>query len=70
VNLGLVIADAPTPSMADWLQAWGTIAAAVFSALAVLFAALLLRHELVVRREERADRDAAQARLVFPDRGA
>jgi hypothetical protein len=67
VTLGSAMVEGQTPSMADWLQAWGTIAAAVFSALAVLFAALLLRHELVARREEQADRDAAQARLVFPE---
>jgi hypothetical protein len=46
------------------MQAWGSIASALLTALAVLITGLLLRHELRVRRQELADNDAAQARLV------
>jgi hypothetical protein len=58
---------AEAPNWADVMQAWGTAAGAVMSALAVLAAVLLLRHEMRVRREEQADFDAAQARLVVAE---
>ncbi|MBM0255516.1 hypothetical protein [Micromonospora sp. 4G55] len=53
------------PKVTDWIQAWGTIGGAVFGALAVLAAALLLRHEARSRSDERRDTEARQARLIF-----
>lgn len=47
------------------MQAWGGIASACLSALAALAAIGLLWHEIRVRREEKADSEAAQARLIF-----
>ncbi len=46
------------------MQAWGSILSLVVSTGALIFAGWLLRHEIRVRREEKADSDAAQARLV------
>ncbi|MFI7647398.1 hypothetical protein ACIBTZ_15135 [Micromonospora sp. NPDC049460] len=56
---------AESPKVTDWMQAWGSIASLVMSTLAVLFTALLLRHERRVRREEQEDAQAAQARLII-----
>lgn len=47
------------------MQAWGSIAGLVMSTAAVLFTGLLFRHEIRVRREERRDNEAAQARLII-----
>ncbi|MEU4215885.1 hypothetical protein [Actinoplanes sp. NPDC026623] len=52
------------PNITDWMQGWGSLAAAVTSALAVLFTGWLLRHEIRARREEQADSAGAQARLI------
>jgi hypothetical protein len=54
------------PKITDWMQGWGSIAGLVMSTLAVLLTGLLFRHEIRVRREERQDSEAAQARLVLP----
>ncbi|MEU8262440.1 hypothetical protein AB0C02_17635, partial [Micromonospora sp. NPDC048999] len=53
------------PKVTDWMQAWGSLAGLVMSTIAVLFTGLLFRHEVRVRREERRDAEAAQARLVL-----
>jgi hypothetical protein len=58
----LVAAEAP--NTADWMQGWGAIISLPLSLLAVLFTGWLLRHEIRVRREERTDLEARQARLV------
>jgi hypothetical protein len=58
----VLVADAP--SVTDWMQGWGSILGVILSGLAVIFTALLFRHERNMRREEKADADAAQARLV------
>jgi hypothetical protein len=52
------------PDLADWLQGWGTVAGAAFSALAFLATLGLLMHEIRVRRRDEQDRMASQARLV------
>ncbi len=57
------IADPPT--ITDWMQAWGTLAGALFSALAFAAAVGLLMHEMWIRRREGQDRLAAQARMVL-----
>jgi hypothetical protein len=53
------------PKVTDWMQAWGSLAGLLMSTVAVLFTGLLFRHEVRVRREERRDAEAAQARLVL-----
>lgn len=58
-----VLAEAP--KITDWMQGLGSIAATAASIPALVFTALLYRHEVRTRREERADADVAQARLVF-----
>ncbi|WP_144420152.1 hypothetical protein [Micromonospora haikouensis] len=52
------------PKVTDWMQAWGSLAGLVMSTFAVIFTGLLFRHEIRVRREERRDNEAAQARLI------
>jgi hypothetical protein len=52
------------PDVADWLQGWGTVAGAVFSALAFLATLGLLLHEIRVRRRDEEDPMAQQARLI------
>src|SRR3954454_4893275 len=47
------------------MQAYGTLASTAFNALAVMAASLLLFVEWRRWRKERADSEAAQARLVF-----
>jgi hypothetical protein len=54
-----------TPSVTDWMQGWGTVAGAVFSALALAATVGLLWHEMLVRRRDEEDRLAAQARMVL-----
>jgi hypothetical protein len=46
------------------MQGWGSLLGVLMSTVAVIFTGWLLRHEIKVRREEKADADAAQARLV------
>lgn len=58
----MLVADAP--SVTDWMQGWGSIVSLAVSTGALVFTGWLLRHEIRVRREEKADADAAQARLV------
>ncbi|MFG2055235.1 hypothetical protein ACGFI9_14510 [Micromonospora sp. NPDC048930] len=53
------------PKVTDWMQAWGSLAGLLMSTVAVLFTGLLFRHEVRVRREEKRDAEAAQARLVL-----
>jgi hypothetical protein len=55
---------ADAPSVTDWMQGWGNVLGVVLSSVAVIFTGLLFRHEVRVRREEKADSGAAQARLV------
>ncbi|MEV0810300.1 hypothetical protein [Micromonospora sp. NPDC050200] len=52
------------PKVTDWMQAWGSLAGLVMSTAAVIFTGLLFRHEIRVRREEKQDAEASQARLV------
>lgn len=52
------------PKITDWMQGWGSILGLLMSTVAVVFTGFLLRHERNVRREEKADSDLAQARLV------
>lgn len=52
------------PLWTDVAQAWGTMIGAGGSILAVLAAALLLRHERRIRDAEQRDSEAAQARTV------
>lgn len=47
------------------MQAWGSLVGLMMSTAAVLFAGLLFRHEIRVRREERRDNEATQARLII-----
>lgn len=56
---------AEAPSVTDWLQGIGTIAALPVAVVALWFTARLFQHEIRVRREEKADADIAHARLVF-----
>jgi hypothetical protein len=65
VPCALAQAAAKTPSVTDWMQAWGTVAAAVFSALAFVGTVGLLLHEVRTRRRDEADRIAGQARMVL-----
>lgn len=55
---------AEAPKVTDWMQAWGSVLSLVMSTVAVIFTGWLLRHEIKVRRVERVDTEAAQARLV------
>ncbi|GLI02935.1 hypothetical protein [Phytohabitans aurantiacus] len=48
------------PTLADWMQAWGTVAAVVAGLLAAVFTAGLLIHEM--READRARRDASRER--------
>ncbi len=57
------------PKITDWMQAWGSIAAALMGALAVVVTGLLLRHEMNARREEREEQRIAPARLVISSTG-
>lgn len=56
---------AETPTVTDWLQGVGTIAALPVAVVALSFTAMLFLHERRVRREDKADADVAPARLVF-----
>jgi hypothetical protein len=47
------------------MQGWGSILSLVVSTGALVFTGWLLRHEIRVRREEKADTDASLARLVL-----
>lgn len=58
-----------TASTTDWLQAWGTVAGAVFAAAAAVAAFLVLLHEIRVRRRDEADLRAATARMVIVTTG-
>ncbi|MGI5146870.1 hypothetical protein ACQEVC_10875 [Plantactinospora sp. CA-294935] len=59
-----MLAAEEIPKITDWMQAWTGIAALIMSTFAVLFTGLLLRHEIKIRREEKRDQEAAQARLI------
>lgn len=61
--------DYVTTSTADWLQAWGTVAGAVFAAAAAIAAFLVLVHEIRIRRRDENDLRAATARLVLVTTG-
>lgn len=54
-----------SPNVADWMQAWGTVAGALFSALAFVAAVSLLWHEVRTRRRDDEDRVAGQARMIL-----
>jgi len=58
----VIVADAP--NAADWMQAWGSIAAVLTSTIAIVITGLLLRHEVRARREEQGEARQSQARLV------
>jgi len=51
----------------DWMQGWGSVLSLPLSLGALIFTGWLLRHEIRIRREEKADADAAQARLVVAE---
>lgn len=53
------------PSITDWMEAWGNLADALFSACAFVAAVGLLWHEIRIRRTDEVDRLAAQARMVL-----
>jgi H+/gluconate symporter-like permease len=59
---GAVLA-ADTPSVTDWMQGWGSLLAVITSLVAIIFTALLLRHEVRARRQDQAEMMAGQARL-------
>ena len=54
---------------ANWLQAWGTIAGAIFAAAAAIAAFLVLVHEIRIRRRDEDDLRASTARLVIVTTG-
>ncbi len=58
----LTLADAP--SVADWMQGWGTLLALPLSMIALILTARLLRQEMRNRREDREQEEASQASLV------
>lgn len=60
-----ILTVAGTPTVPDWMQAWGTVAGVVFSALAFGAAVGLLWHEISTRRRDDTDRLAGQARMVL-----
>jgi hypothetical protein len=51
-------------TFAEWLQGWGSVAAAVFSGAAVIVALLLFRHEREARAEDVAEEAARLARTI------
>lgn len=53
------------PTLADWLQGWGTVAGSVFSAIAAIAALALYWHEVRNRRSDVEDAVARQARGVL-----
>ncbi|WP_146247268.1 hypothetical protein [Micromonospora arborensis] len=59
-----MLAAAEVPKITDWMQAWGSLIGIAVSSLAVIITGMLLRHEMRMRREEKADAEAAQARLI------
>lgn len=59
-----VVLAADAPSVTDWMQGWGSVLGLLMSTIAVIFTGWLLRHEINVRREEKADNEATQARLI------
>jgi hypothetical protein len=58
-----VIAD--SPSVADWLQGWGTVAGAVFAAIAAVVALVVLQHDRQMSRSSEMEQAAAQARSIL-----
>ena len=50
---------------ADWLQAWGTVAGAIFAAAAAIAAFLVLLHEIRIRRKDENDLLASTARSIL-----
>ncbi|WP_213011918.1 hypothetical protein [Paractinoplanes toevensis] len=61
----MLVYAADGPNAADWLEAWSTLGAAIFSAAAILIAFMVWRHDQRLRREDKLDAEAAQARLVL-----
>jgi hypothetical protein len=55
---------ADAPNYTDIMQGWGSVLGVLVSGLAVLITGMLLRHEMKARREEKAEQEAAQARLI------
>jgi hypothetical protein len=64
-SISTVVAPTDGPTLADWLQGWGTVAGALFAALAAVAAVAVLMHDRAVRRNDEADAAAAQARGVL-----
>jgi hypothetical protein len=64
---GVNIVSASSPSIADWLQAWGTVAGAFFAALAAFVAVAVLHHDRRASRASEAEQAAGQARSVLVD---
>jgi hypothetical protein len=60
------VALADTPTITDWMQGWGTVLGMLVSSGALVFTGLLLRHETRIRRDEQADGERSQARLIIP----
>jgi hypothetical protein len=52
-------------TVADWLQAWGTVAGAIFAAAAAIAAFLVLLHEIRNRHKDENDILASTARSVL-----
>lgn len=61
----LYAAIAEPPSWTDKLEAWSTFGGAIFTAIAVIVAFLVWRHDQRVRREDKLNAETAQARLVI-----
>lgn len=68
-STGTTLCDTFGVKLTDWLQAWGTVAGAVFAAVAAVVAFLVLVREIRVRRRDQDDLRASTARLVLVTTG-
>jgi hypothetical protein len=55
----------PNPSLAEWLQGWGTVAGSIFAAIAAITALALYWRETANRRKDVDDLVTRQARNVL-----
>ncbi|GIF64152.1 hypothetical protein Ais01nite_21870 [Asanoa ishikariensis] len=58
----MIAADAP--NVADWMQGWASLGAAVTSLVAIVLTGRLLRHEVKARRDDVVEASRSQAKLV------